>query len=74
MNKHNKEKNGRNEGLKDLIKKKLAKGKSIAQIADEIEESEETVLELIKQIEAGKFISISALKWSRRKLFKNKIL
>ena len=74
MNKHNKEKNGRNEGLKDLIKKKLAKGKSIAQIADEIEESEETVLELIKQIEAGKFISISALKWLRRKLFKNKIL
>ena len=54
MNKHNKEKNGRNEGLKDLIKKKLAKGKSIAQIADEIEESEETVLELIKQIEAEK--------------------
>lgn len=45
---------GRSESLKDLIKKKLAKGKDIAQIADEIEESEETVLELIKQIEAEK--------------------
>lgn len=45
---------GRSEGLKDQIKKKLAKGKDIAQIADEIEESEETVLELIKQIEAEK--------------------
>ena len=45
---------GRSESLKDQIKKKLAKGKEIAQIADEIEESEETVLELIKQIEAEK--------------------
>ena len=53
---------GRNEGrsegeqnkLKDQIKKKLAKGKGILQIADEIEESEETVLKLIKQIEAEK--------------------
>ena len=43
-----------NKKLKDQIKKKLAKGKGIAQIADEIEESEETVLELIKQIEAEK--------------------
>ena len=45
---------GRSESLKDQIKKKLAKGKEIAQIADEIEESEQTVLELIKQIEAEK--------------------
>ena len=48
--------NGRSEGeqnkLKDLIKKKLAKDKSIAQIADEIEETEEKVLELIEQINA----------------------
>lgn len=48
--------NGRSEGeqnkLKDLIKKKLAKDKSIAQIADEIEETEERVLELIEQINA----------------------
>ena len=48
--------NGRSEGeqnkLKDLIKKKLAKDKSIAQIADEIEETEEKVLELIEQIKA----------------------
>ena len=56
------EENGRNEGrsegeqnkLKDLIKKKLAKGKDFAKIADEIEENEDTVLELIKQIEAEK--------------------
>ena len=52
------EESGRNKGernkLKDLIKKKLAKGKGIPQIADEIEESEETVLELIKQIEEEK--------------------
>ena len=54
------EENGRNEGrsegeqnkLKDLIKKKLAKGKSISQIADEIEETEEKVLELIEQIKS----------------------
>lgn len=42
---------GENKKLKDQIKKKLAKGKDISQIADEIEEDEETVLELIKQIE-----------------------
>ena len=48
------EENGINKSLKDQIKKKLAKGKDIAQIADEIEESEETVLELIKQIETEK--------------------
>ena len=48
--------NGRSEGeqnkLKELIKKKLAKGKSISQIADEIEETEERVLELIEQIKS----------------------
>ena len=50
------EENGRSEGeqnkLKELIKKKLAKGKSISQIADEIEETEERVLELIEQIKS----------------------
>ena len=50
------EENGRSEGeqnkLKELIKKKLAKGKSISQIADEIEETEEKVLELIEQIKS----------------------
>ena len=46
------EENGRSESLKDLIKKKLAKGKSIAQIADEIDETEDKVLELIEQIKA----------------------
>ena len=35
--------------LIDLIKKKLQKGKDIATIADEIEESEERVLELMKK-------------------------
>ena len=46
------EENGRNESLKEQIKKKLAKGKAIAQIADEIEETEDKVLELIEQIKA----------------------
>ena len=44
--------NGRNESLKEQIKKKLAKGKAIAQIADEIEETEDKVLELIGQIKS----------------------
>ena len=42
---------GKNEKLKELIEKKLAKGKSISQIADEVEETEETVLKLINEIE-----------------------
>ena len=46
------EENGRNESLKEQIKKKLAKGKSISQIADEIEETEDKVLELIGQIKS----------------------
>ena len=46
------EENGRNESLKEQIKKKLAKGKAIAQIADEIEETEDKVLELIGQIKS----------------------
>ena len=46
------EENGRNESLKEQIKKKLVKGKAIAQIADEIEETEDKVLELIGQIKS----------------------
>ena len=42
---------GRDEKLKELIGKKLAKGKSISQIADEVEETEERVIELINEIE-----------------------
>ena len=42
---------GENNKLKDLIRKKLAKGKAIPQIADEVEETEEKVIELIKEIE-----------------------
>ena len=34
---------GRNDNLKDLISKKLAKGKSISVIADELEETVETI-------------------------------
>ena len=45
------ENRGRSEGLKNQIRKKLAKGKAIPQIADEVEETEEKVLELIKEIE-----------------------
>ena len=40
------------ETLKEQIKKKLAKGKAIAKIADEIEETEDKVLELIGQIKS----------------------
>ena len=45
------ENRGRSEGLKNQIRKKLAKGKAIPQIADEVEETEEKVIELIKEIE-----------------------
>lgn len=45
------ENRGRSEGLKNQIRKKLAKGKTILQIADEVEETEEKVIELIKEIE-----------------------
>lgn len=49
------EKNGYERGeenkLVDLIRKKLAKGKDIAAIADEVEETEEVVKELIKKHE-----------------------
>ena len=37
--------------LLDKISKKLSKGKSISQIADELEESEDTIKELAKEIE-----------------------
>ena len=43
---------GENNKLKDLIRKKLVKGKAIPQIADEVEETEEKVIELIKEIDA----------------------
>ena len=42
---------GENNKLKNQIRKKLAKGKTILQIADEVEETEEKVIELIKEIE-----------------------
>ena len=45
------ENRGRSEGLKNQIRKKLVKGKAIPQIADEVEETEEKVIELIKEIE-----------------------
>lgn len=45
---------GRAEGslskVYELIQKKLAKGKSVAQIADELEETEEKILELMEKI------------------------
>ena len=47
---------GRTEGarnkLKDLIKKKLEKGKSIEEIADALEETEAVIQELIKEMQA----------------------
>ena len=41
---------GRHQTRGALIKKKIAKGKSIAQIADELEETEETILPLYNQL------------------------
>ena len=41
---------GMEEKLLELISKKLAKGKSIAQIADECEETEERIQELLKKL------------------------
>lgn len=46
---------GREEGakakLQELIRKKLVKGKSVEKIADELEESTETVEKIIKEME-----------------------
>lgn len=39
---------GRNERTKELIQKKLAKGKSIPTIADELEETEEEIQRLME--------------------------
>ena len=44
------EKRGRKQMLLDKIAKKISKGKSISQIADELEESEETISSLAKEI------------------------
>ena len=40
------------EMLLDKIAKKISKGKSISQIADELEESEDAIMELAKEIES----------------------
>ena len=45
------EKRGRKQMLLDKIAKKISKGKSISQIADELEESEDDIMELAKEIE-----------------------
>ena len=41
---------GRLEGKKDLIQKKLAKGKSIEEIADALEEPVEVIEEMIRNM------------------------
>ncbi|MBS6196057.1 MAG: hypothetical protein KH828_10815 [Clostridiales bacterium] len=41
---------GRREAQREVIKKKLAKGKTIEEIADALEESKEKIMELMKQI------------------------
>lgn len=41
---------GREQLLTQLIKKKCAKGKSVAEIADELEEDEDTILEIMKNM------------------------
>ena len=43
---------GEKQMLLDKIAKKISKGKSISQIADELEESEEDIMELAKKIES----------------------
>ena len=45
---------GSNNKLKDQIRKKLARGKSLPQIAEECEESEDTIQTLIEQINSEK--------------------
>ena len=42
---------GREKHLSQQVKKKLAKGKSIEEIADELEEDEETIRRILKNIE-----------------------
>ena len=42
---------GLQNGLKDLVKKKLERGKSVEEIADALEENEDMILELIKELE-----------------------
>ena len=44
------EKKGENKKMKELITKKLAKGKEITQIADELEEDKQTIERLIMEI------------------------
>ena len=46
------EKLGEKQMLLDKIAKKISKGKSISQIADELEESEDVIMELAKKIES----------------------
>ena len=44
------EERGENKKMKEQITKKLAKGKEVAQIADELEEDEQTIERLIMEI------------------------
>ena len=43
-------KKGRDAQLSELIKKKLARGKSISRIAEELEETEEMIRELVDKL------------------------
>ena len=43
-------KKGRDAQLSELIKKKLARGKSISRIAEELEETEERIQELVDKL------------------------
>ena len=45
---------GRGELLKELIQKKLAKGKSISVIAEEVEEEESVTEQMIREMEGNK--------------------
>ena len=45
---------GRQEILKELIRKKLAKGKDISVIAEEMEEEEETIRNIVEDMSKSK--------------------
>ncbi len=48
---------GKQTKLRELVEKKLAKGKSISEIAEALEESEDKIRELVKELEMKEHIS-----------------
>ena len=48
---------GKQTKLRELVEKKLAKGKSISEIAEALEESEDKIRELVKELETKEHTS-----------------